>query len=242
VPLARGFEMRGLQWCFVFLSAAWSGVALSADPARPFSDSIAERVIACASCHGAQGRATSEGYFPRIAGKPAGYLYNQLVNFRDGRRDFPPMAHLVEYLTNDYLGEMSRYFDGLKLPYPPPEKTNLGPESERRAQVLVRKGDPSRKLPACVSCHGDNLLGAKPFVPGLLGLSRHYLGAQMAQWKNGVRRALAPDCMANVASALTLEEIGDIAAWLASQPVPADPKPLTRLMRPLPLSCGSVGP
>jgi cytochrome c553 len=44
-------------------------------------DSIEQRVKPCTSCHGNEGRATREGYFPRIAGKPAGYLFNQLVNF-----------------------------------------------------------------------------------------------------------------------------------------------------------------
>ena len=52
-----------------------------------FKDRIAERVKACTVCHGKDGRATNEGYFPRIAGKPAGYLYAQLINFRDGRRN-----------------------------------------------------------------------------------------------------------------------------------------------------------
>ena len=46
-------------------------------------DEMAPRMAACMTCHGAEGRATNQGYFPRIAGKPAGYLYNQLVNFRD---------------------------------------------------------------------------------------------------------------------------------------------------------------
>jgi cytochrome c553 len=30
----------------------------------------------------------------RIAGKPAGYLYNQLLNFRDGRRNYPLMTYI----------------------------------------------------------------------------------------------------------------------------------------------------
>src|SRR4051812_23295977 len=63
-------------------------------------DSIAERVVPCASCHGSQGRATSEGWFPRIAGKPAGYLQNQLINFRDGRRNYPRMVYLIEHLSD----------------------------------------------------------------------------------------------------------------------------------------------
>ena len=50
-------------------------------------DTMAARVLACASCHGDKGQGTNDDYFPRLAGKPAGYLYNQLVAFRDGRRN-----------------------------------------------------------------------------------------------------------------------------------------------------------
>jgi len=62
--------------------------AQSADNAP---DTMAARVLACASCHGDKGQGTNDDYFPRLAGKPAGYLYNQLVAFRDGRRKYPPM-------------------------------------------------------------------------------------------------------------------------------------------------------
>ena len=55
------------------------------------------RVLACASCHGAEGEGTDDDYFPRLAGKPAGYLYNQLVALQDGRRQYPPMNYLLEY-------------------------------------------------------------------------------------------------------------------------------------------------
>ena len=58
----------------------------SAPAAAPFEDTIAQRVVACTGCHGKEGRAAPDGYYPRIAGKPAGYLYNQLLHFRDGRR------------------------------------------------------------------------------------------------------------------------------------------------------------
>ena len=33
-------------------------------------DTMAARVLACASCHGAEGEGTSDVYFPRLAGKP----------------------------------------------------------------------------------------------------------------------------------------------------------------------------
>ena len=55
-------------------------------PAFKTVDSIEARVQGCVTCHGQSGQGTNNGYFPRIAGKPAGYLYNQLVAFRDGTR------------------------------------------------------------------------------------------------------------------------------------------------------------
>ena len=64
---------------------AQTGVVRAQEPERA-PDTMAARVLACASCHGAQGQGTNDDYFPRLAGKPAGYLYNQLVAFRDGRR------------------------------------------------------------------------------------------------------------------------------------------------------------
>ena len=36
-----------------------------------------------------------DGYYPRLAGKPAGYLYNQLVNLQQGRRNYPLMQNLL---------------------------------------------------------------------------------------------------------------------------------------------------
>src|SRR5690606_8975431 len=100
--------------------------------------------------------------------------------------------------------------------------------------------DAGRNIPACADCHGERLLGTDASVPGLLGLSRYYLYAQMNLWKNGERRAHAPDCMATVASRLTPEEVDVVSKWLAAQAVPADGKPASELRRPLPLPCGSV--
>src|SRR4051794_11756086 len=64
-----------------FLLAALA-FATTAAAAPKFEDTMAQRVLACTGCHGPQGRAAPDGYYPRIAGKPPGYLYNQLLNFR----------------------------------------------------------------------------------------------------------------------------------------------------------------
>ena len=203
-------------------------------------DTMAQRLLACTGCHGKEGRATPAGYFPRIAGKPAGYLYNQLANFRDGRRNYPLMVYLVEYLNDDYLREIAQHFASLDLPYPAPQVSGVSAQIAARGEALVRRGDRTRRIPACAECHGDNLVGVNPYVPGLLGLSRDYIYGQLGFWKNGERRAHAPDCMAKIASRLTPADVDAVSAWLAAQPIPAGAKPGAGFAAPPPLECGSV--
>lgn len=221
-------------------TALW-GLAAQAQERRPVEDTMAQRMEACTVCHGPQGRSTAQGYFPRIAGKPAGYLANQLINFRDGRRHNGAMAYLVKHMSDDYVHEIGRYFGGLDLPYPPPQAVTLEPASLERARTLVFKGDGARGLPACVHCHGERMTGALPAFPGLLGLPRDYLVAQLGAWRTGQRHAVAPDCMRTVAQRLTPEDITAVASWLAAQPMPSDSKPAaaSSLPLPLPMPCGS---
>jgi cytochrome c553 len=105
---------------------------------------------------------------------------------------------------------------------------------------LVISGDPSKNIPACVACHGQNLTGALPAIPSLVGLPRDYLNAQFGAWKTNARRAAAPDCMARISKQLSPEDIGALSAWLSSQPIPDDMAPAPALSAKLPIPCGSV--
>jgi cytochrome c553 len=215
--------------------AAPSGVR-----AAPFEDTIAQRVLACTVCHGREGRAAPDGYYPRIAGKPAGYLFNQLRNFRDERRHYELMNGLLALLDDAYLREIAAHFAALDLPYPRPAPPVASTALREAGEALVRRGDAARGLPACSDCHGAEMTGRAPFIPGLLGLPRDYLNAQLGAWRNGQRRAMAPDCMAQVATRLSAEEIGAVSAWLAAQPVPARAAAPIDATSPLPLACGGV--
>lgn len=232
----QGLRVVGLGLVFALLPSAslWA--------ATPAANDIAHRVQACTACHGEQGRATNHGYFPRIAGKPAGYLHEQLLNFRDGRRNHALMSGLVQHLSDDYLHEIARHFAAIDLPYPPPQAPGAAPPALlRRGEALVRRGDASRDLPACARCHGEALTGVRPTIPGLLGLPRDYINAQMGQWRTGQRRAAEPDCMATVAKRLAAEDIAAVSGWLSAQALPADPRPAAALPQDLPLACGAAG-
>ena len=165
--VASADARAGKLWLLVSgLAASWPLLfGATALAAPPVEDTIAQRMVACTGCHGREGRAASDGYYPRIAGKPAGYLYNQLVNFRDGRRTYVLMTHLVQHLTDEYLREIANHFAALDLPYPPPQPLSLDAATLERGRKLVLEGDPSRDVPACAQCHGAALTGVAPAVP-----------------------------------------------------------------------------
>jgi cytochrome c553 len=228
---------RSLALSFIALL----GAAASSVNAAPFEDTLAQRAMACTGCHGAQGRAAPDGYYPRLAGKPAGYLYHQLLNFREGRRHYGLMTQLLDPLTDAYLFELAGHFASLELPYPPPLPSTVAPAMLARGEQLVRQGDPSKPVPACVQCHGAAMTGVAPNVPGLLGLPRDYLNSQLGAWKSGQRRAHAPDCMKSVVDLLSAEDLNAAASWLAAQPVPAGGKPATPSSGPGPASAAASG-
>ena len=215
-------------------------LSLAQAPAAAADEALARRARACTGCHGEQGRAAADGYYPRIAGKPAAYLHEQLLAFRDGRRRYALMTHLLEPLSDDYLRELAGYFAALDLPYPPPAPASPADAPlQARARQLVTQGDAARRLPACAACHGAALTGVLPAVPSLLGLPRDYLNAQLGAWRSGTRSARSPDCMADIARRLAPEDIAALSAWLSSQPVTGGAA--AALPRAMPERCGGEG-
>ena len=195
---------------------------------------MAERTAACTACHGTQGKAGPDGYYPRLAGKPAGYLYNQLRNFQDERRHYTLMAGLLAPLGSDYLRDMATYFSELDVPYPPPARSGAPAAVLARGKTLVLHGDKALGIPACVACHGQALTGVAPNTPGLLGLPRDYLNAQLGGWQTGQRKAHAPDCMAAIARKLSADDVNAATQWLSSQTLPAITKPAVQRPAALP--------
>lgn len=232
---------RGFGW-HRLAGAGLVALAIAHAQAADIPDTIGQRMQPCMVCHGPEGRATTQGFFPRIAGKPAAYLYNQLLAFREGRRSNSTMAYFVDHMTDGYLQEIAHHFAQLDLPYAPPRPANATPAQLARGETLARHGDRNLGVPACAACHGVVLTGALPAIPSVLGLPREYLQLQFGSWRVGVRRAAAPDCMSQIVSRLSPQDLNDVAAWLSSLPVPADAAPAAQITRPLPLPCGSDPP
>lgn len=223
-------------------AAEQGGAAQPDSPPAAASDDMRERLAACASCHGAQGEgAEGSEYAPHLAGKPAQYLYEQLRGFRDGGRQHVQMAWLVRHLDDAYLREIGEFYAALPPKTAPAEvlAARIARPGDAIARQLVEQGDAARGLHACSACHGVDLVGVEPGVPALVGLPAEYVVAQFGAWRTGVRTAVAPDCMADIANALTPAEIRAIAEWLAVQghSEPRRPAPAGSLV--LPAACGS---
>ena len=208
-------------------------------PAFKEIDSMEARVQGCVTCHGQSGQGTNNGYFPRIAGKPAAYLYHQLVAFRDGARKYPPMNYLVAYLPDSYLREMAEHFAKQRPPFAAKEAVRADAKTVLRGQALAIAGDADKGIPACMACHGKGLTGMEPGIPGLVGLGSTYIVAQLTRWRVGDRHAAEPDCMKRIATRLSDTDIAAVAAWLAQQEPPKDPSPESSNLVRMPLACGS---
>lgn len=221
------------------LGLAGAAIAQAPDASEKLPDTMEARVQACIGCHGVQGRGVENVYFPRLAGKPPGYLYNQLLAFRDGRRKYVPMNYLLAYLPDAYLAEMADWFAAQDVAPPAAPPSVATPQLLHDGQRIVTGGLPAKGVPACVACHGAGLNGKEPGVPGLLGLRADYVSAQLGAWRYGIRTAVAPDCMQFVASSLSEQDVAAVSAWLASLPVPSHLRPAARDRASLPLACGS---
>ena len=215
--------------------------AAAAPAAGTVPNTIEQRVTACAICHGKQGEgARKNEYYPRLAGKPTEYLYNQLIAFREKRRSSSPvMTYMVGGLSDNYLHEIAAYFSALRPPFPPPPAKPV-PAKLAQGEALALNGDAAREIPACTACHGGTLTGMLPGIPGLVGLYPDYIAAQMGAWKNGLRNSSAPDCMARVASRLNGDDISAVAAYLASRTASPDAPPAPAQSVKLPLQCSSA--
>jgi cytochrome c553 len=223
--------------CAFLLLASQAIWATDAAPSIP--DTVQQRIAACTSCHGVHGEGTpGSGYFPRLAGKPAAYLVRQMENFQKGLRKYPPMEYTVRQLGPDYMREIAAYFSAQQVAYSRSPLPRMSAAALQRGEQLVSKGDPQRDIPACASCHGEQLTGVQPSTPGLVGLPYDYISAQLGSWRTHTRAMAAPDCMALVASRLSDADISAVAATLASRQLPADTHAQPAGSVKPPLSCG----
>ena len=107
------------------------------------------------ACHGERGIA-ADPQNPNLAGQSAAAIYKQLHDYKSGSRVHEVMTGIAQGLDTQQIIDVATHFAS---------SANGATSTRRRRSVdpdiirLVERGDPSRGLPACNSCHGFNAGG-----------------------------------------------------------------------------------
>src|SRR5665213_1663462 len=172
-------RMRGAGltlWLWWAISFSCPAFAQAADSG---ADQAAQKVAAsvCAGCHGATGISTSP-LFPRLAGQQEIYLVAQLNAFKAktrGEQDAHDyMWGMATLLEEPVMQAMAHYYSTQKPGAGIPGNASL----IARGKLLYEKGDATRPVVACSSCHGDAAQGNSIF-PRLAGQHAAYVIRQL---------------------------------------------------------------
>lgn len=177
--------------------------------------------LACATCHGANGMGTDSAGFPRLAGLPQAYLIKQLDDFRSGKRVNAVMQPIASALLDTETQAVASYLGSLDINAPRADLALAGSIAST-TEKLVKQGDWSRSIPACVACHGTGNTGVGDSFPPLVGQPGAYIAAQLNAWRSGTRKNDPNDLMGHIARSLSDSEVKDLSAYFAG--LSAEPK------------------
>ena len=205
---------------------AWTPAALrGALTALPAGDAERGRVVNqqlfCASCHGAKGVAPTQNW-PHLAGQKAAYTAKMMLDYQSSLRlenkGAALMHDIAVMMTPQQIADVSAFYAAQPAPRddgtPRPQVVDRGMSAEQ----LVRKGDPTRLLTPCASCHGVKGQGGKLEASALAGQNPLYFTRTLLNYQSGVRHNDAAKGMRAFAKKLTRSEIEALATYYADLP------------------------
>ena len=179
----------------------------AADPGR--GEALAKEGK-CAKCHGDAG-VSDDPEDVNIAGMSVSYIYKQLKDYQDKKRDDKDMYKKTRNLDEKQMADLAAWFSS-QVPAPVAADRNTDPAVLR----LVFHGDPTRLLKACASCHGRDGRGGQFDHPALAGQYPEYFIYTLTEFKEEDRTNDIYSRMRHVAAALTEEEIEALAGYYAT--------------------------
>jgi cytochrome c553 len=179
----------------------------SADPAK--GEALAKE-SKCAKCHGDAG-VSDDPDDVNIAGMSSSYLFKQLKDYQDKKRDDRDMYKKVKELNDQQLADLSAWYAELE-----PAVRGANKTVTAEIQKLITHGDPERLLKACAACHGSKGRGGQFDHPALAGQNRTYLVDSMVAFKEEDRTNDIYSRMRTVSEVLTEEEIEALADYYAA--------------------------
>ena len=187
----------------LLLLALIAGPALAGD-----ATAGAQKAAICGACHGATGSSINPEW-PNLAGQHESYIVAQLQSFKQATRDNPLMMPNAALLSDQDMQDLGAHFASQT-----PVGLEADPSNYKAGEKLYRGGDPERKLPACIACHGPQGKGNGPArYPALRAQHAVYTYNQLKAFAEGRRRTPGNDIMKVVAGRLTDDEMRALASY-----------------------------
>lgn len=176
----------------------------------------AEKSLLCQGCHGEKGL-TADTMLPHLAGQYSQYISKNLRNFQTGERTHQIMSAMAATISDADLADISAYF--ASQPKMAGDGSGETSPTAQAGKNLFLKGDASRMVLACISCHGVSGKGRTPHIskfPVIGGQQAGYLRQQLISWRSGERTNSANGIMNRIAKSLTTAEIDSLAEYISS--------------------------
>jgi cytochrome c553 len=127
------------------------------------------------------------------------------------------MSPIAARLEEPERAAVAAHYAAQPSPEVPPLPDGIATD---RGRQLALEGDPARKLPACIACHGTQGIGIPPAFPYLAGQDPLYMTMQIRLWRQGHRRNDPLGAMAAVAHHLSPADAEAVSMWFARLAAP----------------------
>ena len=157
----------------------------------------------CVACHGPGGNSQNPD-FPVLAGQSWRYIYIQLKDFKEGRRNDPVMSAMAAGLSRDDMIALGNYFAAVK-PLPIPFKAD---------GAKVEAGRKISDAVLCPMCHLGGFVGQNE-IPKVAGQYPQYIKKQLLDFR-AKRRTNDAGNMTSVAGTLSDDDIENLTQYIAN--------------------------
>lgn len=157
----------------------------------------------CNSCHGPDGNSALPET-PSLAGQTARYIYLQLKDFKEKRRENPLMSPMAANLEKPQMLALAQYYSEKKL-----KSNDFKVDSEK-----VKRGKAKADEVLCTMCHQGGFLGQNE-IPRVAGQRYDYIVKQLKDFK-AMKRTNDAGNMASVSKTLSDEDMDALGHYLTS--------------------------
>jgi len=172
-----------------------------------------EKSYVCQGCHGADGNSPDE-QIPKLSGQFEKYLAKQMMNFQTGARTHGIFNLIATPLSEHDMEDIAAFYSNL----PRMKGDESAPNDQ--GKKLFTEGDLSKKVIACVTCHGvrgKGLFQNVTMFPVIGGQHKAYLKKQLKDFRADTRSNSPSDIMNRITQPLSDSDIEALASYLSVQ-------------------------